>query len=1040
MGIFASYQTGGSQTFLNSVINRLPYNYRVIQNLETLNPKYREFHALTARKEELLSRQSVFQYQPEDSGSGQLMVNNDYSRFMYGQIDADKTNRIRDYRRMAIFAELSDCVDEICDEAIVKDENDKIVQFNLRGKHDNVTKEEINKEFNQFINIFDLESRGWEQFRNFLIDGELFFENVLVKQKEKLGILGLVSIPTELINPIYDNVQNSIIKGFLLRKPSIGRKGSAVLTTEEKIIPLAKNQVTYIHSGIWNEDKTVRLPYIEAARRAFKQLSLIEDSIVIYRLVRAPERLVFKVDVGNMAPPKAEAYIKRLMQQYWNKKGFDSATGRITNQYDPQSMLDSYWFAKRTGQDGTTVETLAGGCLAMDTKIPLLDGRTLTLNQLTEEFNAGKENWGYSCDPVTGKVTGGKIEWAGVTQESAPVMKLTFDNDKELVCTLDHKFPTIHKGKVQAKDLKVGDSIFPLNRRTQKITDRSCDYEQIYQHDTKEWNFTHRAIAADFKSHGLITDLILNKEDITSRRGVIHHFNYNRFNNNPSNLRLMTNNDHINLHASTSNSTINENISKGLKKYYAKMPLKKKLQQGLRIANEGKKWRLNLTLEEKQQYAEKMRKSSFQNFITNPKLRDVISSAAKQSWQDPKIWKKRSKGITKKWQDPQWRTKMVRRRGLVCSEDSLKELINIIRNSEYMDSNSEYINNSSEYFPLEHLVKYLNENNTNKFSTQFFKDNKDKIWKGKITTSNLRFFIQQHGYTTYKQFHNESSLYNHKVTKIEYLKDPIQVGTLTISEQHHKHHTFALDCGVFTYNSNLGQLDDLNYFVNKLYKSLKVPVSRLQADDAFRDGTEITREELRFARFVMRVQRQFAIGVRDTFITHLKLREKWQNHKLKEHQINVTFNTPTSFMAMRDQQLFELKQNNFNVMSQNEGMANSYSQRHYLGLTDAQMAENRVWLKKDAALQWEIDQIRTTGPDFREMAAQTDQAIAGVTGGGGSSPPAFGPPPTGAGPEGGETPEGGAAGTIPGGGAPGTTSPTGGTTSGPSALPGAPPT
>jgi hypothetical protein len=121
------------------------------------------------------------------------------------------------------------------------------------------------------------------------------------------------------------------------------------------------NQITYINSGIWNQDKTFRLPFIENARRAYRQLSLVEDAIVIYRLVRAPERLVFNVDVGNMAPPKAEAYLRKLMQQYWSKKTFDSNQEGAVQKFNPQSMLDSFWFAKRAGSDGTNVTQLPGG-------------------------------------------------------------------------------------------------------------------------------------------------------------------------------------------------------------------------------------------------------------------------------------------------------------------------------------------------------------------------------------------------------------------------------------------------------------------------------------------------------------------------------------------------------------------------------------------------------------------------------------------------------------------------------------------------------
>ncbi len=146
----------------------------------------------------------------------------------------------------------------------------------------------------------------------------------------------------------------------MYRKPIFDAKNPRK-QVEEVIVPMQENQVVYMNSGIWNQNNTIRLPFIENARRAYRQLSLIEDSIVIYRLVRAPERLVFNVDVGSMPPPRAESYLRKLMNQYWSSKTFDIDQNDVAKKFNPQSMLDSFWFAKRQGSEGTTVTQLAGG-------------------------------------------------------------------------------------------------------------------------------------------------------------------------------------------------------------------------------------------------------------------------------------------------------------------------------------------------------------------------------------------------------------------------------------------------------------------------------------------------------------------------------------------------------------------------------------------------------------------------------------------------------------------------------------------------------
>jgi hypothetical protein len=235
---------------------------------------------------------------------------------------------------------------------------------------------------------------------------------------------------------------------------------------------------------------------------------------------------------------------------------------------------------------------------------------------------------------------------------------------------------------------------------------------------------------------------------------------------------------------------------------------------------------------------------------------------------------------------------------------------------------------------------------------------------------------------------------------------------------------------------NLGEIKDLDYFLSKLYKSLKVPNSRFLAPgDPFKDGAEITREELRFARFIMRLQAQFAVGIKETFITHLKLKGLWKEYRLKEQNVKIKFNEPTSFMTMRNQQLLSMKFENYNTATQSEAISKSYAQKYYLDMSADMMKENREWLRRDAALTWELGKITEMGPNFREqlaLATGTEAGGAGAEGmmgagggggGGGAAPggeaiPEFG---------GGEAPpEAGAeAGAEAGGPAAATTTPAG---------------
>ena len=346
-----------------SITNKLPYQTpNVDEIMGDLNPKYEVFQDTGIKRTEALANQSIMYKNDYNSvAHGEFGTESQYAELVYANIEENKGGRLRDYRVMASFAEISDALDEICDECINKDENGNVVNLTFRNTElDGDDQVKIQEEFEKYIDYFNLERRGFEYFRQLLVEGEVFFEHIIHKNYTDDGILGVVHLPTDLVDAVYDNIQNMLIKGFILRKPVFDLKNPTKLEKME-LIPMDDNQITYINSGIWNQDKTFRLPFIENARRAYRQLSLVEDSIVIYRLVRAPERLVFNVDVGTMAPPKAEAYLRKLMQQYWSKKTFDSNQEGAVQKFNPQSMLDSFWFAKRQGSEGTSVTQLAGG-------------------------------------------------------------------------------------------------------------------------------------------------------------------------------------------------------------------------------------------------------------------------------------------------------------------------------------------------------------------------------------------------------------------------------------------------------------------------------------------------------------------------------------------------------------------------------------------------------------------------------------------------------------------------------------------------------
>tara|TARA_R110000824_G_scaffold59774_3_gene160250 strand:+ start:133 stop:1941 length:1809 start_codon:yes stop_codon:yes gene_type:complete len=357
---------GRASTFGRNLIqyiqNRLPYAATGESESDVLNPKYKFFQKTGMKRAEALAKASVSSSNPYNNiPIGDFAKDTSFADVMYANIQDDKAGRLRDYRIMAAYSEVADALDEICDETINPDDTGWITKLQLRDIDLTVDeKEELDKQFNRYVEYFDLKNRGWQYFRQLLVEGELFFELIIHDGYLKDGTLGVINLPAEIIDPVYNNIQNMLVKGFIYRKPIFSPDHPNKIEKIE-FIPMDQSQIVYVNSGVYNETKNFVIPFLENGRRPYRQLSLIEDAIVIYRLVRAPERLVFNVDVGNMPPPKAEAYLRKLISNYWSRKTFDIDQNDVVKKFNPQSMLDAFWFAKRQGSEGTSVDQMAGG-------------------------------------------------------------------------------------------------------------------------------------------------------------------------------------------------------------------------------------------------------------------------------------------------------------------------------------------------------------------------------------------------------------------------------------------------------------------------------------------------------------------------------------------------------------------------------------------------------------------------------------------------------------------------------------------------------
>lgn len=352
-----------SQAFNSGLVNKLPYQKgTVIPNIEVLNPKFNDFDNATAKRATALKKHSIST--PKNIIGSEVAVKALISKgnaLLYQSASEQKAARLKEYNTLASFENVKDAIEEIANEFFNPDEKGRFANLIVKNKDDKPeTKELLNEEFEKYIGYFNFEDKGTRYVKQFLKEGELFFEQVVHEDYMEDGVLGVEIMAANLIEPLYINVVTEELDAFTLKRPIYDLENANTITGFD-LIPMSKGQVVYIHSDDWNVEHTFRIPHVDACRKAFRQLSMIEDSILIYRMVNAPERLVFNIDVGNMPGPKAEEYLQRISMEYWSNRSFDPSKGDIVNQYNPQSMLDAFWFPRRTGSDGSKVEKLAAG-------------------------------------------------------------------------------------------------------------------------------------------------------------------------------------------------------------------------------------------------------------------------------------------------------------------------------------------------------------------------------------------------------------------------------------------------------------------------------------------------------------------------------------------------------------------------------------------------------------------------------------------------------------------------------------------------------
>jgi hypothetical protein len=286
---------------------------------------------------------------------------------------------IRRYRSMSLYPECDSAIEDVVNEAIVSDTNDSPVEIELSNLNaSDGIKKKIREEFRYILDLLDFDTKAHEIFRNWYIDGRLYYNKVIDQKNPEAGIQELRYIDASKMRYVRQIVRKKGDGTFQRQEnatdqfqfPPIeeyfvyldgGKKTGYGTQQASGGVKLTRDSICYCTSGLVDRNKGSTLSWLHKAIKPLNQLMMIEDSLVIYRLSRAPERRIFYIDVGNLPKIKAEQYLRDVMMRYRNKLVYDANTGEIRDDKKHMSMMEDFWLPRREGGRGTEITTLPGG-------------------------------------------------------------------------------------------------------------------------------------------------------------------------------------------------------------------------------------------------------------------------------------------------------------------------------------------------------------------------------------------------------------------------------------------------------------------------------------------------------------------------------------------------------------------------------------------------------------------------------------------------------------------------------------------------------
>jgi Bacteriophage T4-like portal protein (Gp20)/Intein splicing domain len=825
----------------------------------------------------------------------------------------NELHKIRDYRLMAAAPEIQDVIEDAVNESTQEDEMGNVFHLNIIDKeiqnNENIVRN-IKKEFELvFRERIQMKEKAWELLFNYYIDGRTYYERVIDTSNPKGGIINIKVLPSETMDYYYDPMSGQIPAFVQYLQPNFKKPanmGEAKKMDGKELIFFDPDQIGFFDYGIYGRTKHEIIGYLDKARIPYNQLKLLETAVIIMRIVRAPQRYVFKIDTGNMPRDKSLKFVEKVAQKMKKKQSYDPSTGNLTN--TPDVM-----------------------CIRKNTKIPLLDGRHLPLIEIIDEFNEGKENWVYSINKETFDIEPGKIVNAKITRKNEKLIRIHLDSGNYIDTTYDHKFILRNGNEVEAQKLNVNDSLMPLYKKNKEMSGTSkLEYEKIFNPGTKKWRWTHRMVVGNVK-----------------KGKVRHHIDFNRFNNNPTNIKILGIEEHFKYHQDiliekweNDHEKQADSIRNGIKKWHENEDNFKRHSE----------WTTRTNIEQN-----KIKKCL--EVLNTPEMRKKQIEAVR-------------KHKTEYFKNEENRKSLSKKKSMIF-DNFILDILGKTLIENCRPSRNSLLQMLSENIEFMSHIKKINENQS--FSmVQYNHINKQFLWK----------IVKHLGYSDYKDF-RENYQYNHKIVKIEFLEERDDTGCITVDGNHN----FAAGNDdkslIFIKNSILdnfflptssegrgssidtiggdtagmyGDLADVNYFQSKLYRALKYPPSRVHAmqegrdaDSLFGGGStgNITLDEVKWSRFLERQQNRLCSSLLNTFLLHLEFKGMKKQYELDDKKISITMNPPSHYKMQMEQMFLDSKFANYSQLADREEFSKIYLQRRYLKWSDEEIRDNFNSMKED---------------------------------------------------------------------------------------------